>query len=200
MKILRPVFLLFLFGALSLPVIVGQNIDIRLLREINLGRNTSFDPAFRVVTNSVAPLCLGTPVIMLGVGYYTKDSLLKQNALYTGATLLTSVIITNIIKYSVNRARPFETYPDIDKVTSAGSPSFPSGHTSNAFALATSLSLSYPKWYIIVPSYTWAAMVAWSRVDLGVHYPSDVLIGAVIGAGSAYLCYKLNEKLRIHKS
>ncbi|MDO9339524.1 MAG: phosphatase PAP2 family protein, partial [Bacteroidales bacterium] len=56
-------------------------------------------------------------------------------------------------------------------------------------------TLAYPKWYIIVPSYTWASTVAYSRMDLGVHYPSDVLIGALVGAGSAYLTYKINQKL-----
>lgn len=65
------------------------------------------------------------------------------------------------------------------------------------FALATSLSLSYPKWYIIVPSYAWAGSVGYSRMDLGVHYPSDVLAGAVIGAGSAWLTYYINKKLII---
>ena len=193
---MRKAFILLLFHTTFMTMLMGQNIDIKLLRDINLGRNTSLNPALRVVTNSITPLAIGTPVIIFGIGYLKNDSLLKQNALYVGATMLTAALITNIIKYSVNRPRPFETYPDIEKVARAGSPSFPSGHTSNAFSLATSLSLSYPKWYIIVPSYLWAATVAYSRMDLGVHYPSDIIIGAVIGAGSAYLCYKINKKIR----
>jgi membrane-associated phospholipid phosphatase len=75
----------------------------------------------------------------------------------------------------------------------AGSPSFPSGHTSDAFATATSLSIAFPKWYVIAPSFLWACSVGYSRMDLGVHYPSDVMAGAIIGAGSAYLCYKANR-------
>lgn len=132
---------------------------------------------------------------MLGVGLIMKDSALISNAVVIGASVISSTIITTIIKKGVNRPRPYITYPDIEKVTSAGSESFPSGHTSGAFSLATSLSLEYPKWYVIVPSYAWASAVAYSRMDLGVHYPSDILMGAVVGAGSAYLCHFLNKKL-----
>jgi len=101
------------------------------------------------------------------------------------------------MKYTINRDRPFVTYPDICKKSGAASPSFPSGHTSSAFATATSLTLAYPRWYIVVPSFAWAGTVAYSRMDLGVHYPSDILIGAMIGAGSAWLTFKINKKLNI---
>ena len=76
------------------------------------------------------------------------------------------------------------------KETNGRSPSFPSGHTSGAFSFATSLTIACPKWYIAGPAYIWAGAVGYSRMDLGVHYPSDVLAGAIIGVGSAYLCYK----------
>jgi undecaprenyl-diphosphatase len=99
------------------------------------------------------------------------------------------------MKYSINRTRPFITYPDIMKKSGAASPSFPSGHTSGAFATATSVSLAYPKWYVIVPMFSWAGAVGYSRMDLGVHYPSDVLAGALVGAGSAWLTYYVNKKL-----
>ncbi len=174
------------------PVFSGysQNFDINLLRDINQNRNKNFDGFFRGVTNSASPVAFGTPVILYGVGLLKKDANLKKSALYIGASVVTSSFITTIMKYSVKRTRPFITYPDIEKVTSGGSYSFPSGHTSDAFSLATSVTIAYPKWYIIVPAYGWASAVAYSRMDLGVHYPSDVLAGAVIGAGSAYLCYK----------
>jgi membrane-associated phospholipid phosphatase len=128
------------------------------------------------------------PVVLFAVSLVKDDSVMRRNSIYIGATVLTSAIITNILKYSINRPRPYITYPYIEQVASAGSPSFPSGHTSDAFAFATSVSIAWPKWYIIVPSYIWAGAVAYSRMDLGVHYPSDVLAGALIGAGSAYLC------------
>jgi membrane-associated phospholipid phosphatase len=123
-----------------------------------------------------------------------KDNTLKNKGYYIGATLLSSTIITTTLKFTIDRDRPFVTYPDIQKLTGAGSPSFPSGHTSEAFATATSLSLAFPKWYVIAPSMLWASAAGYSRMHLGVHYPSDVLVGALIGSGSAWLCHELNKR------
>jgi len=178
------------FLLLPFQIICSQNMDIEMLRAINVGRNTHLDPAFELVTNSAAPVSIGVPVILFGAGLIKKDTLGINKSLYVGASVISAAIITNILKYSIDRPRPFETYPDIEQATHAGSPSFPSGHTSDAFSLATSLSIAYPKWYVIIPGYAWAFTVAYSRMHLGVHYPSDVLAGALIGAGSAYLCYK----------
>jgi membrane-associated phospholipid phosphatase len=171
----------------------AQNPDIDLLRRINLDRNISLDPACRFLSNSDAAFCIGIPLIMAGTGYFTHDSIAFRKSLVVGSSLVTASVITNIMKYSINRKRPFEMYPDIQKESGGGSPSFPSGHTSSAFSLATSLSLNYPEWYIILPSYAWAGAVGYSRMHLGVHYPSDVLAGALIGSGSAWLCWKLNK-------
>lgn len=178
-----------------LPVFSGysQNIDIRLLREINLNRNVRLDYMFKGFTNSAGPVAYGTPAVMFAISQFNHDKKLKEKSLFIGASVLSSAIVASILKYSVNRTRPFVTYPDIQKMTSGGSPSFPSGHTSDAFSLATSLTIVYPKWYVVVPAYGWASAVAYSRMDLGVHYPSDVLAGAVIGTGSAFLCYKVQH-------
>lgn len=171
----------------------AQNLDIDVLRNINHNRNKSLDPALKGITNSLAPVSIGTPIIMYSVGLIMKDSTVKKKAIFIGEAFLASGFITFALKETVNRERPFVTYPDIEQATTATEPSFPSGHASLAFATATSLSMAYPKWYIIAPSFAWASAVGYSRMALGVHYPSDVLAGAIIGSGSAYLCYKLNK-------
>jgi membrane-associated phospholipid phosphatase len=135
---------------------------------------------------------------MAAAGLIKDDKELFRNACVIFGSAALASGITIMLKYSVNRDRPYVTYPDITKKSSAGSPSFPSGHTSSAFSTATSLSLAYPKWYIIVPSYAWAGTVGYSRMHLGVHYPSDVLAGAVIGAGSAWIAYAVNKRLNVN--
>jgi len=116
----------------------------------------------------------------------------KRKAIYVGSSLLLSAAISGIIKKTVKEPRPFVTYPEIQKLTKAGSESFPSGHTTDAFSMATSLTIAYPKWYVAVPAYTYASAIGYSRMHLGVHYPGDVLAGAIIGSGTAFLTHKIN--------
>jgi membrane-associated phospholipid phosphatase len=191
---LRSLILLFLFIQSGL---FSQNIDIRMLRSINSAETLPADNFFRFVSNSDAFVVVGVPAGMGVAGLIKHDKELFRNACVTAVASALNAGIVNALKYSINRDRPYVTYPDIAKKAKGGSPSFPSGHTSSAFATATSVSLSYPKWYIIVPSYLYAGTVAYSRMDLGVHYPSDVLAGAVIGSACAYITWKVNQNLLV---
>jgi undecaprenyl-diphosphatase len=133
---------------------------------------------------------------MYAAGLIAKDPELKNNALKTGISLVGTTAITYALKSSLGRQRPYINHPDkIFSSADATGYSFPSGHTSTAFSLATSLSLSYPKWYVIVPSYTFAAATAYSRMYKGVHYPSDVLGGMIVGAGTSFLTWKIDKLL-----
>jgi membrane-associated phospholipid phosphatase len=175
----------------------SQNIDIQILRAIN-SPSTRGDNFFKFVSNTNNGVIFAVPLTMGIVGLINDDDKLFRNACVIVAADAINLGFTYALKYSINRTRPFITYPDIVQKSDGGSPSFPSGHTSGAFATATILSLEYPKWYVIVPSYLWASTVAYSRLDLGVHYPSDVLGAMVVGAGSAYLSYKANKWLTKH--
>ena len=171
----------------------AQNIDINLLRNINLHRDQSLDPTFKLISNTAVPMSVATPVLIYSVGLIKNNQNLKKKAVFIGETFLVSTFISTAMKYSFKRERPFKTYTYLDKESDSGSYSFPSGHTSSAFSTATSLSMAFPKWYVIAPSFVWASAVGYSRMDLGVHYPSDVLAGAIVGSGSAYLTYKINK-------
>lgn len=184
-----------IFFLLSVFVASSQNIDIDILQKINVNRNMEFDPAFKTITNTAVPLSIATPVMMYTIGLIQKDSLIKQKALFIGETFLASAFITIASKSIIKRDRPYVTHPSIQPLSLEGSYSMPSAHTSSAFATATSLSMAYPKWYVVVPSFVWASSVGYSRMHLGVHYPSDVLVGALVGSGSAVLMYKANQWL-----
>jgi membrane-associated phospholipid phosphatase len=187
-------YFLLLFISLNIAL-SAQNTDISILKSINLNRNKNLDNTFITISNSVTPVSIAIPIGVICTGLIKHDSTIKNKGIYIGASIAIAAGITTGLKYVVNRTRPFVTYPEIDKAMSAGSPSFPSGHTSDAFATAISVSLAFPNWYVITPSFLWACSVGYSRMDLGVHYPSDVLAGAIIGAGTSYLCYKANKWL-----
>ena len=195
---MKSIFFSFLLFIVSTSII-SQNTDIDILKNINLDRNRKLDNTFIIISQSITPVSIAVPLGVYCAGLIKHDSTLKNKGFYIGSSLLVSGGITLALKYAVHRPRPFVTYPFIEKRTSAGSLSFPSGHTSDAFATATSASLAFPKWYVIAPSFLWACSVGYSRMDLGVHYPSDVLAGAIIGAASSYLCYKANRWLHKRK-
>ena len=199
-KAITPKLLLTAFIVFVLPVrVISQQDDIQLLRFLNSNHNASADPIFETITNSVFPIAFAVPAVVTSLHLLKKDSANKQRAIIIGGTLIISSAVTGILKYGVQRERPFVTYPDLKHITPEDRYSFPSGHTSTAFALATSVAIAYPKWYVATPAYLWASSAAYSRMRLGVHYPSDVLAGALIGSGSAWLCYKLNKHLQQRK-
>lgn len=105
------------------------------------------------------------------------------------------------LKYTVGRPRPYvrraltsrsERY---GPSKGAGYTSFPSGHAALSAALATSWGLSYPHWYVVGPGAVWAVAVSASRLHLGLHYPSDVLVGSALGAGVAILVHHLRGSI-----
>jgi membrane-associated phospholipid phosphatase len=175
--------------------IFAQGWNYKALEEINIERNTALDKPFKLISSSASPLAFGLPAILYGVGCIRHSSETKRKAVYIGTTVVVSSLISTVLKKVIREQRPHAAYPDVQNIAGGGSYSFPSGHTSDAFALATSVTVAYPKWYIIAPAFTWATAVGYSRMHLGVHYPKDVIAGAIVGAGSAYLSAKLNKWL-----
>ena len=119
-------------------------------------------------------------------------------------SLILDVLVVNVIlKLSVNRARPWQTYPDLGfqefhraiGVREPTDSSFPSGHTAALFAAAVALVMFYKVKGL--PALGIALLVAISRIYLCMHYPSDVLGGIVIGSAcgiAGYFLMKLIKK------
>lgn len=142
------------------------------------------------------PVALAIPASCLTIGLLKKDIALKQKSLYMASSFAVNALTTHLLKTTINRKRPAELDPSFTTVVAAGSRSFPSGHTSEAFSMATSVTLAFPKWYVAAPAFTFASLVGYSRMYLGVHYPSDVIAGAAVGAISSWGMYKANQWLQ----
>lgn len=176
--------------------LVAQNWDINTVHRIN-----SWDGGFirnynKVISKTEPYIAVGVPLAMATIALVKDDSDLLKDAVYIGTSVAGAFAVTYGMKYLFDRRRPYEKYPNkIHPFSLEDSPSFPSGHTSTAFALATSLSIRYPKWYVIAPSALWACSVGVSRMNEGVHYPTDVLAGAAIGAGCAVANIYINRWL-----
>ena len=97
---------------------------------------------------------------------------------------LAAVYVVNdlVLKNIFERLRPFEASDAVTAlIAHPGGASFPSGHTASAFAVAAALVLSHAPRYVSVPASVLALLIAFSRVYLGVHYPTDVIAGAAVG-------------------
>lgn len=188
----------FLILLIALPCFVpAQNIDIDILKTINPDNP---DALYWKITSSSGYWIPAAAVAgSLTYGFLHKDKSIQYNGYKVLISIGIGSLISEALKRSVNRTRPGDKYPDeIFVIRAKHNRSFPSGHTSLAFATAASLSLQYKKWYIIIPAYAWACTVGYSRMYLGLHYPSDVLAGAIIGMGSGYLSHWLTKKM-FHK-
>ncbi len=115
--------------------------------------------------------------------------------------------VTFSAKKLVQRPRPFTDDPArIDPSYRPKDFSFPSGHASSAFNWATSMVLyahfHYGKspWWVTVPAYTYATSIAVSRLVMGVHYPSDIVMGAIVGTASSLISWKLTQGLYLRKN
>ena len=105
-----------------------------------------------------------------------------------------NIIVVSILKDLIQRPRPFLSLPDLHPLISLPSSySFPSGHASASFAFAVIIAYCLKKWTI--PAYLLAITIAFSRVYVGVHYSSDIIVGAIFGVFSSILIILFYNKI-----
>ena len=112
----------------------------------------------------------------------------RKVGIMSAVALLGSLIINNnIIKNIVQRPRPFVKFTDLQIIIPTPSEySFPSGHTASSFAAASVFYRHLPK-QLGIPSVVLTGIIGFSRLYVGVHYPTDVIAGVIMGILLSYM-------------
>ncbi len=161
-----------------------ENLDQRWLLWLNGHHSDFFDRFMYFVSGKYEWIPLYALILAIIIYRYRWKSLWIILAVVIMITL--SDQIANLLKNGVKRFRPCKD-PEIGHLVHLvknycqSSYGFVSGHAANSFALATFLSLLFRKKWVTTGIIVWAVLVSYSRIYLGVHYPGDVIGGALIG-------------------
>lgn len=155
-----------------------KKFDDFFIQKINKDlKNPILNIFFYYYTNIAGPTAIGIFCLFtltLGrtwFGHSAKEMLIA---------LILSTLFVQLLKRVFNRNRPYWIVKNLNTYgIDLKDYSFPSGHTTAAFTMATTLSLNFPAWSILCLSM--AVLVAVSRVYLAVHYPTDVVAGIFVG-------------------
>ena len=170
-----------------------QTIDIEIFYFINnILSNSVLDKIMPFITNSSNWILL---YILLFTWLLWKGG---RSGRFAVLFIIITIVITdqvssNLIKNLVGRLRPCHTLDDVILLVSCSSgKSMPSSHAANNFAFAVILSYFFSKYKYIY--YSLAALIAFSRVYVGVHYPTDILAGTLLGIFIANIILFLNQR------
>ena len=188
-------FVIFLFACnfLCCQAVQAQNFDINFVRSVNSDGQKSI--LFRGLSASVYSTSFVIPTATFIYGNVKKNRAIKIRSYEEYGSVIIAATVTGGLKTIFNRERPYEKYGGVYPFKYETGQSLPSSHAALSFAMATTLSLQYKKWYVVMPAYVWATGCSFSRIYLGEHYPTDVLAGAAIGTGSAFLSRWLTKKV-----
>lgn len=174
-----------------------KSLDLELLNAIHIGlHNKIFDIVMPFMTflGDKGLIWLIVCIILIISKKFRKEGIVLLIAL-----MVTTLVGEGIIKHIIKRPRPFITMPDIKLlINRPSSYSFPSGHATSSFTAATVLGYYFKKYKIFF--YSIATLIAFSRVYLYVHYPSDVITGAVLGTLIAWLVLNVVNKRKVDKN
>ena len=186
-------------GASLLTIGVLMHEDSHIASQIQSRRNHSTDSFARAVTPFGGGRAQQLAVAMIVIGAATHhDDLRDTGRDAFEAELIAAGLITPLLKRGFGRARPNQdemTSHDYDPGV-AQQESFPSGHATNAFALASAVAAHSNGWIIPTIAYSVASGVAASRLNDNVHWASDVFAGALIGAATGRFVAHRHQKTR----
>ena len=173
-----------------------QYMDRAVFFFINHGiSNPFFDFIMPVISEiGSGPILFAVSLALL----FLKKKEFKVLGLIMLAGLTVSFYLVSAFKILVARPRPFLVLTDVFLLAKENSMSFPSNHAATAFMAATALTAYFKRYAVVF--YSFASAVAVSRVYMGVHYPSDVLAGAIIGCLIGGFLIYISKDLRPRSS
>ena len=171
-----------------------MTLDIQLLYFLNglAGKSEIIDDVIVFLASYLAYLFIIAFILFLYFSRYSiKEKLIIFLTTFSSA-IITRFGIAEIIRFFYHRPRPFLVH-NLHPLLSSNSWSFPSGHAIFFFAMATAIYLYNKKWGL---GFFFAALlITTARVTAGVHYPSDILGGMIIGTITAYMIFLLSKKV-----
>lgn len=169
-------------------------MDFRIVHALDTfaQRHDGFEDVLRAYVNVSEYLFMAVVAVLALAALLQRgrQSLLRSPAAIAGGGAALALLVGKAISTAVDRPRPFVTHHSIhDFLAHAPDAGMPSDHATAAFAIATAVFLTYRR--AGVAAYVAATILAIGRVFLGVHYVSDVIVGAALGVTATLLVAKL---------
>lgn len=163
-----------------------------LVTDADYNRHISHNPStvsnYKTISNAGIAAMIGGAGAMWALSYANHNSHWRETGFLAGEATVNSLVVTEVLKYSLGRERPNQDNGAGNFF--AGGVSFPSEHSAAAWSIAAVIAHEYPGPLSKFLAYGAASLISYSRVRAQQHFPSDVFVGALIGELSAYTVYK----------
>ena len=176
-----------------------MTLDTQLFYLLNnlAGQSPLFDAVILFLASYLAYILVALFLVLVFLSQYSK----REKLQIFWVTIISAVIarlgVTELIRFFYHRPRPFTDLP-VNQLFTSNEWSFPSGHATFFFAMATAIYLYNKKWGTVF--FIAAILITISRVIAGIHYPSDIVGGALIGVAVAYVTYYFARRIAIRHS
>ena len=171
-----------------------RQLDIDIFRELNRAGSNDLLDLFMVLITIAG---LSYVIVLLCIPLWIKRR--RELAFDVVVLVILATLIAEVMKTLVDRPRPMDELEDVRTIVSASGSSFPSAHAARALAIAAIVSFGQSR-TVLVSAFSIGALIAISRIYLGVHWPSDAVSGALLGIGCAVLIRWLGLRSNVYRS